>query len=86
MGILYYSMYILYYSMYRLSVYVYKPLPPGFYPIAVDKYINNKYQFPQTVAEANYHTHGQTIFSTARVVQIVRTLVEGALQSSTIPL
>jgi hypothetical protein len=31
---------ILYYSMYRLCVYVYKPLPPGVYPIAVDKYIN----------------------------------------------
>jgi hypothetical protein len=26
--------------MYRLNVYVYKPLPPGVYPIAVDKYIN----------------------------------------------
>jgi hypothetical protein len=24
-----------------LSVYVYKPLPPGIYPIAVGKYINN---------------------------------------------
>jgi hypothetical protein len=53
MGILYYSMYIfilfyvvlcysiiLYYSMYCLCVYVYKPLPPGVYPIAADKYIN----------------------------------------------
>jgi hypothetical protein len=52
MGILYYSRYIfilfyvilcysiiLYYSMYCLCVYVYKPLPPGVYPIAVDKYI-----------------------------------------------
>jgi hypothetical protein len=61
MGILYYSMYIfilfyvilgysiiLYYSMYCLCVYVYKPLPPGVYPIAVDKYINiniNQYQY-----------------------------------------
>jgi hypothetical protein len=26
--------------MYRLCVYVYKPLPPGFYPIANDKYIS----------------------------------------------
>jgi hypothetical protein len=52
MGILYYFMnifilfyvnlcysIILYYSMYCLCVYVYKPLPPGVYPIAVDKYI-----------------------------------------------
>jgi hypothetical protein len=31
---------ILYYSVYRLCVYVYKPLPPGVYPIAVGKYIN----------------------------------------------
>jgi hypothetical protein len=44
---LYHFMYILfyvilYYSMYRLCVYVYKSLPPGVYPIAVDKYINIK--------------------------------------------
>jgi hypothetical protein len=37
--ILFYVLF-LYYSMYRLCVYVYKPLPPGVYPIAVDKYIN----------------------------------------------
>jgi hypothetical protein len=29
--------------MYCFCVYVYKPLPPGVYPIAVDKYINNLY-------------------------------------------
>jgi hypothetical protein len=47
MGILYYSMYIfyyfyviLYYSMYILCVYVYKPLPPGVYPISDDKYVS----------------------------------------------
>jgi hypothetical protein len=38
--ILYYSMYVFIFSMYCLCVYVYKPLPPGVYPIAVDKYIN----------------------------------------------
>jgi phosphoglycerol transferase MdoB-like AlkP superfamily enzyme len=38
-SILFYVLF-LYYSMYRLSVYVYKPLPPGVYPTAVDKYIN----------------------------------------------
>jgi hypothetical protein len=32
--------------MYRLCVYVYKPLPPGVYAIAVDKYINKPSLWP----------------------------------------
>jgi uncharacterized membrane protein YozB (DUF420 family) len=33
------------------------------------------FEFPQTVAQANHPTHGQTIFASARVVQIVRSCV-----------
>jgi hypothetical protein len=44
---------ILYYSMYRLCVYVYKPLPLGVYPIAIDKYIdiNFVFSFPSILKE-----------------------------------
>jgi hypothetical protein len=39
-----------------MSVYVYKPLPPGVYPIAVDKYINNLQRKQQQFLQASFKT------------------------------